>query len=268
MTSVDDTELLTKVEAAGLPSNIYYTSLTAGYLNTTGNATLMTITDKDITLNKYNSGSKATSIGTSGAIGTVMGDSAVIQRVVTKTQVEHSSITVTKTDASGNTLTGAEFSLLDADNKQITTYTGGGFAISTNDAIFSSRLPAVGSSLEMTLKETKAPTGYQLPSTTNKIVISATEEEKMENGERISTTKYTITIDGNTSAKIVNTKQSAGGSSTSSGSSTGKNASSSSSVGNVPKTGDPLHPGVYAAAAVLAGLALAGVAVRKRRRDS
>ncbi len=265
--NVDDSELNAKTTGVGKASNIYYTALTAGYLKANGTATLMTITDNSIELNKYKDGSK-TSIGTNGTTLAAEADSAVIKRVVTTTKTEHSSITVTKTDAGGNALSGAEFALLDGDNKQISTYTGSSFSISTNDAIFASRLPAVGSSLEMTLKETKAPAGYQLPSATHKVVISATEEEKTENGERTVTTKYGITIDGNGSAKIVNTKTgSASGSGTSAGSTTG---STSKAVGNIPKTGDPLHPGVYGAVALLAALALAAPALMryaKRRRS-
>ena len=52
-------------KAEGVLSNIYYTSLTAGYLKTTGNATLVTIKDGALTLTKYKDGQNV-SLGMQG----------------------------------------------------------------------------------------------------------------------------------------------------------------------------------------------------------
>ena len=58
-------------KAEGVLSNIYYTSLTAGYLKTSGNATLVTISDGALTLTK-SSGGQIVSLGTNGFTGTLM----------------------------------------------------------------------------------------------------------------------------------------------------------------------------------------------------
>ncbi len=56
----DDDPILTerppRPQAEGVMSNIYYTSLTAGYLKTSGNATLVAIDDETIVLDKHNGG--------------------------------------------------------------------------------------------------------------------------------------------------------------------------------------------------------------------
>lgn len=257
--AVYDDELLTSVTASGTQSNIYYTSLTAGYLKTSGKATLMTIDDDAITLNKYYDGEKV-SIGTDAATGTELGSEVVINRVVTNK--EHSSVTVTKTDSSGNTLSGATFTLYDADDKTITTYEGGAFAISTSDAALASQLPAEGGSVTLKLKETKAPTGYTLSSTSHSVVISSSVTEVANDGVMTRTNKYTITIDGDTSAKIVNTKSSTTSSTTGSSGTT----TSSKAVSSVPKTGDSGHLMLCISVAVLAAVALAVLVVKRRRK--
>lgn len=63
--------------AEGVLSNIYYTSLTAGYLKTSGNATLVTVQDGALILTKYNGG-QTVSLGTNGDTDDSMGDSFTI----------------------------------------------------------------------------------------------------------------------------------------------------------------------------------------------
>ena len=64
-------------KAEGVLSNIYYTSLTAGYLKTTGNATLVTVSDGALTLTKYNGGQNV-SLGTNGDLDDLMGETITI----------------------------------------------------------------------------------------------------------------------------------------------------------------------------------------------
>ena len=64
-------------KAEGLLSNIYYSSLTAGYLKTSGNATLVTVQDGALTLTKYN-GDSTVSLGTDGATKEALGHSITI----------------------------------------------------------------------------------------------------------------------------------------------------------------------------------------------
>lgn len=60
------------VKAQGITSPIYYTSLTAGYLKTSGNVSLITISDQTITLDKYN-GQGETELGVNDAGDPVSG---------------------------------------------------------------------------------------------------------------------------------------------------------------------------------------------------
>ena len=81
-TEVDDQEyeqLEISAKAKTVKSNIYYTSLTAGYLKTSGNGTLATITDGEIKLTKYN-GTETVSLGTNGTTGEIMDSEVVIPR--------------------------------------------------------------------------------------------------------------------------------------------------------------------------------------------
>ncbi len=256
--SGDDEEMETKATATGVDSNIYYTSLTAGYLNTTGNATLLTIKDGTITLNKYNGGEQV-SVGSIGDTGKAADKEVVIKRMTERTAIEHSAVSVTKTDTGGKTISGAVFTLYDKAGKELSTYNGGVFTISTADGKLKEYLPAAGESVTLTLKETKAPSGYKLSDTKYNVVITSTVSTVLNNDEYITKTTYSVTINGKHSLSIANSPT---------GSSSGSN--SSKNINNVPKTGDPLHPGVYGAVALLAVLALAVPAVmryagRKRR---
>ena len=59
---------LGEVEAHSVTSNIYYTSVTAGYMGINNTSTLLEFDLKEITLTKYKNGSEV-SLGTDGATG-------------------------------------------------------------------------------------------------------------------------------------------------------------------------------------------------------
>ena len=82
--------------AEGVLSNIYYTSLTAGYLKTSGNATLVTVQDGALILTKYNGG-QTVSLGTNGNTNDLMGDSFTIpaQRHIEGSGVEENVMSAT-----------------------------------------------------------------------------------------------------------------------------------------------------------------------------
>lgn len=65
------------VKAEGILSNIYYTYLTAGYLKTSGNATLVSIVDGALNLTKFNGG-QTVSLGSDGVTSEPMGESLTI----------------------------------------------------------------------------------------------------------------------------------------------------------------------------------------------
>ncbi len=65
--------------ASGTISSIYYTAMNAGYIKTSGNATLMDITEDEIILTKHNGG-ETVSLGTDGATGETLGTQYAIQR--------------------------------------------------------------------------------------------------------------------------------------------------------------------------------------------
>lgn len=67
-------------EAKGEPSNIYYTSLVAGYLKTDASATLMTIDAEHITLERYHEG-ETIALGVDGVSGEAVEGPVIIERV-------------------------------------------------------------------------------------------------------------------------------------------------------------------------------------------
>lgn len=64
-------------KAEGILSNIYYTYLTAGYLKTSGNATLVSIANGALNLTKFNGG-QTVSLGSNGVTSDPMGESLTI----------------------------------------------------------------------------------------------------------------------------------------------------------------------------------------------
>ncbi len=245
------------VKARNVESNIYYTSLTAGYLNSSGSGTLVTIKDGSITLNRY-SGDEQVNVG-KDADGKEVGKEVVISRLKRSMSSEYAAVNVTKTDENGKTLSGAEFTLYDANGKKITTYDKEVFSINTAESMMAAYLPEAGKSVTLKLKETKAPSGYKLDSKEHSVVISNTVTESLKGDNYVQMVSYTITIDGKTSISIANSKTS--------GAQNNTNKSSSKSVGNVPKTGDESPISTYTVTASIAAILLAGIAVWIRRRN-
>ena len=118
---------------------------------------------------------------------------------------EDDAVTVTKTDGV-NQLPGAIFTLYDGE-KEITTFEGGQFEISTANEKLKDVLPAAGGSKKLTLKETTAPTGYKASTTAYTVEIKASEKSLWSNGhaELVTITTYSITINGRKSISIDNT---------------------------------------------------------------
>ncbi len=129
------------------------------------------------------------------------------------TKVNDASLTLTKLDAEGTednpiTLEGAEFALYDGDGNVIRTYTTGSdgtFEIATDDEDLASYIPkhdtdADESSVQFTLKETKAPSGYALSEkeyTVTVSLVSSTDWSGEESSRKYLTTRqYSIDISG------------------------------------------------------------------------
>lgn len=74
-----DTEL-GSVTAKGVDVNVFYNALITGYIKTSGNATLMEIGEKAISLTKYNNGEKV-SLGTDGTTGETLAETLKITRI-------------------------------------------------------------------------------------------------------------------------------------------------------------------------------------------
>ncbi len=114
------------------------------------------------------------------------------------------NVTVRKTDGSA-LLSGATFELY-YGKTFVTDFTGGKFEISTANPKLKNFLPAAGETKTLTLKETGVPTGYKGSTTEYAIVITATETTDWNDNHTklVTTTTYTITIDGKKSADVVN----------------------------------------------------------------
>ena len=93
--------------AEGVLSDIYYTSLTAGYLKTSGNAALVTVNDGALTLTKYNGG-QTVSLGTDGVTNSLMGESITIaaQETSRRSEAAEQSTYVPGTETAASPQTG------------------------------------------------------------------------------------------------------------------------------------------------------------------
>ena len=69
-----------RAKAEGVTSNIFYTSMIPGYLKTSGNASLVSITEELIRLNKYKGG-QPVSLGTDGSSDAIMDSMMEIMRI-------------------------------------------------------------------------------------------------------------------------------------------------------------------------------------------
>ena len=129
----------------------------------------------------------------------------VVNTPITDVDRKHSAVTVTKTDGSAQ-LDGATFTLYDGDNA-IATFTGKQFEISTANEKLQGVLPAVGGTKTLTLKETTAPKGYTGSNTEYKVEIAASESTAWNDDHtmEITTTSYTISIEGKDTLTVPNT---------------------------------------------------------------
>ena len=111
---------------------------------------------------------------------------------------------MTKTDGSTQ-ISGATFTLYD-DTKAVTTFTGGSFEISTADEALKDVLPAAGQSKTLTLKETGVPAGYTGSDAEYKLALTASAATAWNEDKTklVTTTTYTITINDQKSATVVN----------------------------------------------------------------
>ena len=88
-------------KAEGVLSNIYYTSLTAGYLKTGGNAALVTVADGALSLAKY-SGGENVSLGVNGTTKDLLGDSITIEaKRHIGGQADRENVTLSACESSG-----------------------------------------------------------------------------------------------------------------------------------------------------------------------
>ena len=131
------------------------------------------------------------------------------------------SVAVNKQDGAGNTLDGATFTLYDTNvngnlSGVVRTYTGGSFTISTDDVISGNGdmqtclrdLLENVDSLTLYLKETEAPEGYAASDEIFTIVITRTVTGPVRDIQAnafLTTTTYTMTIDGDSSKDVPNT---------------------------------------------------------------
>lgn len=130
----------------------------------------------------------------------------------TKEDAVYGTATVTKVDSDNAPLDGAEFALKNGDSV-IAEYIGGSFVISAEALaeIEGFELPEAGKTLTLKLVETKAPDGYKLSATEYDVVISATEKNEWVGGTTnafVTTTTYTVTVDGAYTKDITNDKNS------------------------------------------------------------
>jgi TQXA domain-containing protein len=121
---------------------------------------------------------------------------------------KHSELTIYKTDEdTGDALAGATFELYadegctdlitTSDSDVITTDSNGQAYINTSASYLEDYLPTEDGSTTVYLKETSAPTGYELSDTVYSITITSSTSDGI--------TTYTIAYDGSSTLSVVNT---------------------------------------------------------------
>ena len=117
-------------------------------------------------------------------------------------------VTVNKVDQDGKALTGATFTLTGKNNFS-KTYEGGSFEIASADvkALFAELSDGETETQEFTLTETAAPAGYEKDTAEHKVVVTATANEALTEGVFVTTTTWTVTIDGEKVLNVTNTKK-------------------------------------------------------------
>ncbi|MBR2671628.1 MAG: hypothetical protein IKE27_05460, partial [Oscillospiraceae bacterium] len=138
---------------------------------------------------------------------TISADLSSIPNVkITGTDRVDNSVTINKVDANDEALTGAVFTLYSGETP-VATYQAGTATISTADSALADYLPDVGGTTELDLKETQAPAGYDGDTGTHTVSISASKNEALTDGVFVTTTTYSITVDGEDSVNIENVKR-------------------------------------------------------------
>ena len=198
-------ELGANRQVVSVKSNIYYTSLTPGYLKTSQNSTLVTISKNTINLTKYHGG-QPVSLGTNGATFADVESSVDITQFTREYTGEYGQITVHKTDQDGNALSGAVFTLYDESGEEIAAYEGGDFIISADDEALAAYLPAAGQSAAFNLYETAAPSGYLVSNQAARVVISAESSETLSDHTYINDTVYSVTVDDGSEVTFTDAK--------------------------------------------------------------
>ncbi len=188
----------------------------------------------------------------------------------TSAAVTHGSLTLIKTDENGNPLDGARFGLYDNDacaGEPLLTLDAGSTVLSTENTALAALLPESGR-ITLFMKELQAPAGYMGVGTVWQVVIEAQTDEALQNGTFVTTTAYTVTVDGKDVLTVANTAakepddESAADSSSDSDVPTVSDGSSSDGT-SLPQTGD--RGALYALLPALLALGL-GAALFLRRR--
>ena len=121
----------------------------------------------------------------------------VVKDAYVYNEVKHDSVTVTKVDESGKLINGAQFTLYNGDTA-IATYGGdnqSSFTIKTDDPALADVLPRTDDeTVELTLRETKAPKGYILPRNDAYKVVITRKTTAPDNIRQGTTITYGITI--------------------------------------------------------------------------
>ena len=182
------------------------TKVPTGYTGSEAEYTVVITAEKETAWNREHTKLVATTIYSI----TIDGRKAlsVPNTPITGSDVAYGKVTVHKVDGSNQPLKGAEFTLY-SDKTAIATYGGptvDSFYISTMDKNLAKYLPKVGEIVTLTLKETKAPSGYSLTGQEYKVVLSTSlvTNWNEDHTKLVTTTVYNISIDGKTTVTVVN----------------------------------------------------------------
>ena len=183
-------------EAEGADATVYFTSLTAGYLKTSGAATLVSVTDDAVALTKYGPDGVC-SLGTDAAGGNAAADTVSLAAFRRRLRRVDASVRVTSADAAGMPAPCAVIGVFDAAGTLVATLTAAPTAtLSTADASLAGLLPAAGDTATFELRELSAPTGYARSVENRTLVVTATQDERLDDHTYVCTTTYAFAVDG------------------------------------------------------------------------
>ena len=252
-------------KAEGVTSNIYYTSLVAGYLTTGGHATLVTIDDDHVTLEKYQ-GSDVVDLGVDGLTEAAVQSPVILTQFKRGDAAEHGQVSVTKVDGDGAPLEGATFELRAAD-ALLTTFEAGEHVLSTEDEALAAALPGAGETVTWELRETQPPAGFQTDGTAHAVSVSATQREELVDHTYLTATTYTMTIDGGTDLVVTNQKVPPAPDSEQPDEQGEKPADRAAGKSPLPKTGDETVSPARQLIVTACALILTGILLRKTERE-